>query len=137
MCVKRAARCAISGATRAISAASPPAITVNVPVPAAGGPPETGASTQPQPVPSRNFDAKARPLSTLTVEKSTTSCGGASALATPFVPKTACSTASVVGRLSSTMSASRAVSAGDAAAAAPSATAACVFAGTMSYARTA
>ncbi len=41
---------AISGATRAMSAAVPPAITVSVPVPEAGGPPETGASTQPQPV---------------------------------------------------------------------------------------
>ena len=29
---------------------SPPAITVNVPLPAAGGPPDTGASTQRQPV---------------------------------------------------------------------------------------
>jgi hypothetical protein len=37
-----------------MSAASPPAITVNVPFPEAGGPPETGASIQPAPVISRS-----------------------------------------------------------------------------------
>src|SRR5450759_1366166 len=70
---------AINGRTRSISAASPPAITVSVPAAQAGGPPETGASIQPQPVFSRNFAANERPLSTVTVEKSTTSCGGRSA----------------------------------------------------------
>ena len=66
------------------------------------------------------------------VEKSITSCGGRNAPATPASPNTARSTASVVGRLSSTRSASRTVAAGDAAAAAPAATAASILAGTMS-----
>ena len=35
---------------RDVVASSPPAITVSVPVPDAGGPPDTGASIQPQPV---------------------------------------------------------------------------------------
>src|SRR6185503_3109538 len=50
MCVQRPATSFISGAMRSRSAASPPAITVNVPASTAGGPPDTGASTQRQPV---------------------------------------------------------------------------------------
>ena len=137
MWVKRPAISANSGRVRSISAASPPAITVSVPVPEAGGPPETGASIQPAPVISRSRRANVLHLSTLMVEKSITSCGGRSAEATPFSPNTAASTASVVGRLSRTRSAPRTASAGDEAAAAPAARAAATLAAAMSYARTA
>jgi hypothetical protein len=72
-----------SGLARSISAGSPPAMIVSVPVPDAGGPPETGASIQPHPVAARSFCANALHFSTLIVEKSITSCGVRKTLATP------------------------------------------------------
>ena len=136
MCVKRPATSANSGRVRSISAASPPAITVSVPLPEAGGPPETGASIQPAPVISRSRRANALHFSTLMVEKSITSCGGRSAEATPFSPNTAASTASVVGRLSRTRSELRTASAGDDETVEPASRAAATLSGEMSYART-
>ncbi len=105
---------------------------VSVPVAAAGGPPETGASIQRQLVRSASFSAKARPLSTLMVEKSTTTCGGSSERATPVGPNIAVSTASVVGRFSSTACVPAAVAAGESATLAPAATAASTLAWSMS-----
>ena len=78
MCVQRPAMSFISGARRSRSAASPPAITVSVPASTAGGPPDTGASTQRQPVSLNTRAACARHASTGMVEKSTTSCGARS-----------------------------------------------------------
>jgi len=107
-------------------------MTVSVPPATAGGPPETGASTQRQPLASRRRCAKARQLSTLMVEKSTTSCGALTASATPSLPNIACSTASIVGRLRSTTSAPRAASAAEDATSAPAARASSQRAATMS-----
>jgi hypothetical protein len=137
MCVHRLDTSFMKGTTRATSASSPPIITVSVPVADAGGPPETGASIHPHPVASRSRAANARPFSTFTVEKSTTSCGGSSAPAAPSAPNIASSTASVVGRLSRTKSTPRAASAADFAATAPAACAASTCGVTMSYTRTA
>ena len=100
--VKRAATSAISGATAARSSAWAPAITVSVPAPAAAGPPDTGASTQPQPACACRRAMKSRPRSTAMVEKSTTRCGGSITCASPCAPNITSSTASVVGRFSST-----------------------------------
>ena len=54
-------------------------MTVSVPASTAGGPPDTGASTQRQPVAFEHRAACARQASTGMVEKSTTSCGARSA----------------------------------------------------------
>ena len=137
MCVKRPATSAKNGRARSMSAASPPAITVSVPLPEAGGPPDTGASIQPAPVVSRRRCANALVWATLLVEKSIRSCGGRSTEATPFLPNTAASTASGVGRLMRTRSAPATASAPEVAAAAPAARAAETWPGAMSYARTA
>jgi hypothetical protein len=59
--VKRPAISFINGVSAAISALLPPAITVRVPVPDAGGPPDTGASIHPQPVSLSRRTAKAFP----------------------------------------------------------------------------
>ena len=132
MCVKRPATSAKNARARSMSAGSPPAMIVSEPEPEAGGPPETGASIQPTAVFSRSLAANALHFSTLIVEKSMTSCGGRTTEATPPSPKTACSTASVVGRLSRTRSTPLAASAGERAATAPAARAASTRSGTMS-----
>ncbi len=51
-----------------MSASLPPAMMASVPASAAGGPPETGASTQPMPVRLRSSSAMALVLSTTVVE---------------------------------------------------------------------
>jgi hypothetical protein len=83
----------ISGLSRAISVSAPPAMIVSDPAAAAGGPPETGTSTQLQPVFAWSRREKSRHSAAGMVEKSTTSCGGRKAVARPVVPKTAVSTA--------------------------------------------
>ena len=81
------------GAISAISAASPPAMTVKPPSRAAAGPPETGASIQRMPFAAVSFDATSRATSGLTVERSITSLRDRGALARPCSPKTQLRTA--------------------------------------------
>ena len=135
--VQRAETSFNSGSARSISAASPPAMTVSVPSPAAGGPPETGASIHPAPPAARSLPASSLAFAGGMVEKSSTSCGALSTAAAPPSPRTALSTAAVVGRLSSSRSAPRAAAAGESAACAPAARAAAILSAAMSYAVTA
>ena len=136
MRVQRAEMSRSNGARRSRSASSPPAITVSEPAAEAGGPPDTGRSTQRHPVCSISRFAWRRHSSTGMVEKSATSCFALTAAATPRSPNTASITASFVGRLRSTTSPARAASAGDAATFIPAACATRSRSGAMSYAVT-
>jgi hypothetical protein len=105
----------------------------SVPASAAGGPPEPGASTQPAPQASRSRSAIARVAATSLVEWSTRICLGPAASATPPAPKATSSTASVVVTQTSTMSLSRATSAGARAGRTPCRSAARTLSGTRSW----
>ena len=57
-----------TGSTSATVASSPPIMIASVPASAAGGPPETGASTQPMPVSATSRAANSRVIATSMVE---------------------------------------------------------------------
>lgn len=124
-CVTRPAKDAvITGATRATSAASPPAITASVPARAPGTPPDTGASTQPIPVSARSRAAISRVRSGWMVELSTSNLPvdaspDAVPAATPSGPNTTASTAAVSVTQRNSRSTRPASSAGESARAAP------------------
>ncbi len=102
-----------------MSSGAPPAITVMVPSRAAGGPPDTGASTQPIPVSRFSRAAMSRVAAGSAVDRSTRSFSGRAASATPWRPKTQLSTAAVWSTHRRTMSLASATAAGEAAGCAP------------------
>ena len=89
-------RSASTGRALATSASAPPAMIASVPAAAAGGPPETGASTQPMPASVRSRSANALVASTAVVEWSTSSLPGAPPAAMPSAPNTAAARSSLV-----------------------------------------
>ncbi len=91
-------------------------MSASVPASAAGGPPETGASTQRMPVSAARRAANCRVASTSVVEWSTSTLPRAAPSATPFGPNTAAARSSLVMTLTWTMALARATSAAELAA---------------------